>query len=418
MDLSQTTAKVSEQQAVPKRKKHILVLGKSRGWSVDGGLSHVITEMAKQLAKNEDVQVSCLVAETNKEQQDQAKADGVHLVQARNMEGFTPLACLAFPQDSIADVDVVIGHGTAVGRHAQPLKTSYSSKWVHIACASSEINIKDELKLCKESDLTFAVGSDVAEECGRQLTFCGREVHGFIPGIFSELQMYKQGVNEREILSVITFYPPAIEITADEEMYKIPAKAVGMLRDDKYELIAVCAPNDNSEEMKVILRQHGVTRKQLKVRSHCKDLEICCRMFVEADLLILPFLPSKSEDFGLIALQAISADLPVLVSSNCGLGNALKDLPHGDLFVVDSDEPEEWKKRIMAVQKKDRSQRLSEAREMRERYNKKYPWEGQCKAVLQKILQQGVLYFHSPTSTVPFNRYFFPDPQWAMTPLS
>ena len=418
MDLSQTTAVVSEQRAVPKRKKHILVLGKSWGWSVAGGLSHVITEMAKQFAKNEEVQVSCLVAETKKEQQDQAKEDGVHLVQARSMEGYTDLGCLAFPQDSIDHVDVVIGHGKDVGQHAQPLKTSYSSKWVHIACSSSEVNIEDEIKLCEESDQTFAVGSDVAKECGRQLTFCEREVHGFIPGIFSELQMYKQGVNEREILSVITFYPPAIEITADEEMYKIPAKAVGMLPDGKYELIAVCAPNDNPEEMKRVLCQHGITRNQLKVRSHCPDLKRCCRMFVGADLLILPFLPSKSEDFGLIALQAISADLPVLVSSNSGLANALKDLPHGDLFVVDSDEPEEWKKRIMAVKEKDRSQRLSEARGMRERYNERYPWEGQCKTVLQKILQQGVLYFHSPTSTVPFNRYFFPDPQWAMTPLS
>ena len=369
----------------------MLLLSETWGWSEDGGLSHVITEMAKQFANKEEVQVSCLVAETKKEQQDQAKEDGVHLVQARSMEGYTPLGCLAFPQDSIVDVDVVIGHGTAVGRHAQPLKTSYSSKWVHIACASSEVNIEDELKLCEESDLTFAVGSDVAKECGRKLTFCKKKVHSFIPGIFSELQMYKQTVDEREIFSVITFYPTAKEITADEEMYEIPAKTVGMLPYDKYQLIAVCAPSDNLEEMKTVLRQHGISRKQLKVRSHCQYLKRCCRMLVEADLLILPFMPSKSEDFGLIALQAISADLPVLVSSNSGLANALKDLPHGDLFVVDSDEPEEWKKRIMGMKEKDRSQRLSEAREMRERYNERYPWEGQCKTVLQKILQQGVL---------------------------
>ena len=399
MDLSQTTADVSEQRAVPERKKHILVLGKSWGWSVDGGLSHVITEMAKQFAKNEEVQVSCLVAETKKEQQDQAKEDGVHLVQARSMEGYTPLGCLAFPQDSIADVDVVIGHGKDVGQHAQPLKTSYSSKWVHFAC-SSEVKIEDELKLCEESDLTFAVGSDVAEECGCQLTFCGKEVHSFIPGIFNEIRMYEQGVRERKRFSVITLYPSAKEITAGEKVYSIPAKAVGMLPVGKYRLIAVCAPGDKPDEVKEILLQQGITHKQLTVRSHCEDLTSCCKMFVEADLLILPSVPSKCEGFGLIALQAISADLPVLVSSNCGLGNALKDLPHGDLFVVDSDEPEEWKKHIMAMKEKDRSQRLSEAREMRERYNEKYPWEGQCKTVLQKILQQGVLYCHLPNYNI------------------
>ena len=370
----------------------MLVLGKSWGWSVDGGLSHVTTEIAKQFAKNEEVRVSCLVAEIKKEQQDQAKEDGVHLVQARSMEGYTPLGCLAFPQDSIADVDVVIGHGKDVGQHAQPLKTSYSSKWVHFAC-SSEVKIEDELKLCEESDLTFAVGSDVAEECGRQLTFCEKEVHSFIPGIFNEIQMYRQAVRERKGFSVITFYPSAKEITAGEEVYKIPAKAVGTLPGGKYQLIAVCAPSDKPDEVKEILLQQAITRKQLKVRSHRQDLKSCCRMFVEADLLILPSVPSKSEGFGLIALQAISADLPVLVSSNCGLGSALKDLTHGDLFVVDSDDPEEWKKRIMAVKKKDRSQRLSEARKMREHYNERYPWEGQCKAVLRKILQKSTLYF-------------------------
>ena len=48
------------------------------------------------------------------------------------------------------------------------------------------------------------------------------------------------------------------------------------------------------------------------VRSHSQFLESPCKMLVEADLLILPFLPSKSEDFGLLALQAISADHPSL----------------------------------------------------------------------------------------------------------
>ena len=390
MDLSQrqTTAKSSEWPPVHERKKHILLLGEAWDCSGDGGLSHISTEMAKQFAMNEEVQISYLVAETEKDQQDQARKYGVDLVQAVRMEGYAPLDCLAFPPKTIVDVDVVIGYGKDVGRHAPPIKCKYESKWVHFACSSSEVNIEDKPNLCEESDLTFAVGSDVAEECGHQLTFCEKEVHSFIPGIFSEIQMYRQAVRERKAFSVITFYPSVKEITPGKEVYKIPAKAVGALPDSKYRLIVVCAPGDKPHEVRKILLQHGVPRKQLKVRTRYY------RMFVDADLLVLPFLPSKAEDFGLIALQAISEDLPVLVSSNSGLANALKDLPHGDLFVVDSDEPEEWKRRIMAVEKKDRSQRLSEAREMRERYNERYPWEGQCKTVLQKILQQGVLYFH------------------------
>ena len=383
----QTTAKSSEQPALRQRKTHILLLSETWGWCEDGGLSLFTKEMAKQLAKNEEVRVSCLVPETKKDQQDQAREDGVDLVPARRF------CC---PRDRVDYVDVVIGYGGDVGLHAQSIKASYKSKWVHIASSSEH---EHELELCKESDLAFAVGNDVADECRCQLRLNKKEVYGFIPGIFSDFSSCEQAEKGSDTFRVIMFYPSAKEIAEDEE---ILARTVGLLTDAKYELIVVCAPGDEREEMKNILRQRGIPREQLKnVQNHCQDLERCCRMLLNADLLILPFLPSKSEHFGLIALQAFSAGLPVLVSSSSGLGKALHKVIYGDLFLVNSHEPEEWKKRIIKVKEKDRSLRLSEASEMRQRYNKRYPWEGQCKTVLEKIglLLQGLLCFHFLTYT-------------------
>ena len=408
---SQTTGKSSEQPAGQQRETHILLLSKKWGWSEDGGLSLFTKEMAKQLAKNEEVQVSCLVLETNEDQQVQAKKDGVDLVQPRHVAGYPPIFGLGHPPDSIGYVDVVIGYGKDVGPHAQPIKFWYKNKWVHIASSS-----KYELELCEESDLTVAVGSNVVEECTRGLTFVKKEVHGFIPGIFSDFQTCEQRVDQLETFWVIMFYPSAKERAEDKE---IPAKTVRMLPAGKYKLIVVCAPGDESEEIKKILLQHHIVpREQLIIRSHCQDLESCRRMFVEVDLLILPFLPSKSERFGLIALQAFSAGLPVLVSSSSGLGNALKELPHGDLFVVDSDEPEEWKKCIIRVKEKARRLRLEEAREMRESYNETYPWEVQCQTVLEKILQQGLLCFHFLTYTAVCQYMFFADSQRSLGRLN
>ena len=191
-----------------------------------------------------------------------------------------------------------------------------------------------------------------------------------------------------------------------------------MLPAGEYKLIVVCAPGDEPEEIKKILDQHRIPREQLDIRSHCQDLESCCRMFVEADLLILPFLPSKSERFGLIALLAISADLPVLVSSSSGLGKALKVVAYGHAFVVYSGAPEEWKKRIIRVKEKARRLRLEEAREMRESYNKEYPWEGECQTVLEKILQQGLLCFHFLTYTAVCQYMFFADSQRSLGRLN
>ena len=357
-----------------------MLLGETWGWCKDGGQSQVTKEMAKQLAKNKEVRVSCLVPETKKDQQDQAKEDGVDLVPARRMVGCAPLYRLCCPPDRVGYVDVVIGYGKHVALHTQPIKGWYKSKWVHIASSSSEY----ELELCEESDLTFAVGSDVAEECTRRLRRHEKEVHGFIPGIFSDLQMCKEIVGEFKAFRVIMFYPSAKDIAEDEE---IPAKTVGMLPAGKYELIVVCAPGDEPEEIIKTFPPRIPQRKQLTVRSHCQDPASCYGMLLEADLLILPFLPSKLEHFGLIALLAISVDLPVLVSSSSGVGNALKDVDHGRMFVVDSDAPEEWKKRIMDVKETKRGQRLLEARNLREHYNEEYPWEGECKKLLEKILQ-------------------------------
>ena len=78
-------------------------------------------------------------------------------------------------------------------------------------------------------------------------------------------------------------------------------------------------------------------------------------LFCEADLAMMP---SRTEGFGLTGLEALSAGLPILVSGNSGFGDALRSLPLGKPFVVDSTDPKEWAKAIAAVRLKDRAERL------------------------------------------------------------
>ena len=61
-------------------------------------------------------------------------------------------------------------------------------------------------------------------------------------------------------------------------------------------------------------------------------------MFFEVDLCIMP---SRTEGFGLAALEALSAGLPIFVSENSGLGDALRKVPHGSSCVVNSEDPKE-----------------------------------------------------------------------------
>ena len=99
-------------------------------------------------------------------------------------------------------------------------------------------------------------------------------------------------------------------------------------------------------------------------------------LFCEVDLAIMP---SRTEGFGTTALEALSAGLPVLVSGNSGLGEALKQVLLGSQSVVDSEDPKDWAREIKRVRQKKREVRLSESRFLREEYLKKYSWEEPCK---------------------------------------
>ena len=130
-----------------------------------------------------------------------------------------------------------------------------------------------------------------------------------------------------------------------------------------------------------MLLKEGILQRQLMVRT-AKERKQLAQQFFEADLFIMP---SRTEGFGVTALQALSAGLPVLVSDNSGVGQALKEVPFGKFFVLNSEDPAEWAKEIKAVRCKSRKLRLEEAIELREIYAKKYKWEEQCRGLVKRM---------------------------------
>ena len=72
-------------------------------------------------------------------------------------------------------------------------------------------------------------------------------------------------------------------------------------------------------------------------------------LLCEVDMVIMP---SKSEGFGLVALEALSAGLPILVGRNSGFARAIENIPLGSYSIVDSEDPAEWAKAIQRVRVK------------------------------------------------------------------
>ena len=161
------------------------------------------------------------------------------------------------------------------------------------------------------------------------------------------------------------------------------------MRDTTYHLIVAGVPDGQEEVVKSRLLEHGINLRQLSFhrfnnrnRDSGKKL---LELFREADLTIMP---SRTEGFGLTALQALSAGLPVLVSGNSGLGEALKEeLLFGSSFVVDSEDSEVWAEKIKILREKERKIRLQETQSLRDRYANQFDWVKQCQALVEKWLK-------------------------------
>ena len=100
-------------------------------------------------------------------------------------------------------------------------------------------------------------------------------------------------------------------------------------------------------------------------------------------------MPSRTEGYGLAALEALSAGLPVLVSANSGFGEALRKVPFGSGSVIHSEEPDEWAKEIKKVWAKDRATRLQESKTLLQNYTSAYNWEEQIRDLVHRMTNIG-----------------------------
>ena len=383
------------------RKLRVTLL--SSEWrSTKGGLSTINRELAIQLAKHASVEVSVYLPQCSEEDKQVARDNNVRLIKAREMLGLEPnfwLSCL--PEDHA--VDCVIGHGALLGQQVQFIKRTHPyCKWIQVVhTAPEELGMykeyeeriskgekkhQVEVELCKLANQVVAVGPKLAEAFSGYLRSCGKDqdVLNLTPGVFSEFADVKQATEERKMFSVLAFGRGDNE---DFQLkgYDIAAKAIAELKDDpqSYKLLFVGARGGEEETVKDLLLQQGIDHSQLSVRCFNESREQLAGLFCEADLAIMP---SRTEGFGLAALEALSAGLPVLVSGNSGLGEALKKVPYGSSCVVESENPKDWAKAINAVRQKDRQVRLEESKILSESYSRKYNWQDHCNTLVGIML--------------------------------
>ena len=134
-------------------------------------------------------------------------------------------------------------------------------------------------------------------------------------------------------------------------------------------------PTENMRRLLSILLIWAFLKHRHKVRSYLNNQEDLKPLFCEVDLVLMP---SRTDGFGLTGLEALSAVLPVIISKNSGFGEALGSALCGSLFVVNSEDPSDWRKAIKDIWDKDRKKQLEEVKDVRGSYSKEYSWSKQC----------------------------------------
>ena len=386
------------------RTLNVSLLGDEWG-SSSGGLSTINRELAIHLSQQPGVNVSLLCPEKACSNEEKREADcyGITIVEAKERAAYDRLDWLSIPPQGHF-MDIVVGHGVKLGRQVQFIRHSAqfsNCKWVQVvhtvpedlsrykrysdSISKGEKKHESEVELCKLADLVVPVGPRLKEAYSSYLQECktDQDILSITPGLFQrEFGDLRQTPNEHAEFKVLLFGRGDDE---DFELkgYNIAAQAFTdqRLKNKPYHLIFVGAPEGKQEEVREKLLQRGIAEAQLTVRKFIQSRDRLKDLLCEVDLAIMP---SKSEGFGLVALESLSAGLPILVGSKSGFAKALENVLHGYSCIVNSDDPAKWAEAIEAVRIRHRM-RLEEIKALRASYGERYSWKEQCKVLVERM---------------------------------
>ena len=368
--------------------------------SLKGGLSTFNRELAINLAETTtgSMKIHCYVSRSDDQDKEDAKQHGVNLITAQTVPRLRdPLDWLKIPPPELPNPHIVIGHGRKLGTPACHIVRAARCTWiqfVHVFCEDlgkfkettatavtdtieeNEEKHKMEIELCKAADAVVAVGSRLQQKYSRRLL--NVEVKIITPGIFGRFSNESKLAVDRSVVknfNVSLFGRAAFE-DLSLKGYDVVANAIGSLGKN-FELTFVgSSPGEQRKVEQWFLDNTCINRNQLTIRRYCSEQEELKVMFYQSDLVALP---SRTEGFGLVALEAISSGVPVLVSGESGIAEALQKVEGGNTVIVGSGEDEdEWTRRIREMYEESAEEREANAVKLRENYRKVYSWKAEC----------------------------------------
>ena len=325
--------------------------------------------------------VSIFLPICSKEDRISAKNHNVTLIEVHGIPGPVPFRRLSHFLRNHA-IDCVIGHRMDIDQSIQFIKANPNYrhfKWIQVFSSHSQVvRLLEHLEhtdhkhiLYKHCKMIITVGPKEGEAYRHYLPYLRylhpvyetEDVFDLTPSIFSEFLEVRQAAEEGKTFIVLVIGSiVCCKMYFNILGYEIATKAIAELKDESYKLKFVDPAHYDI--------------------SFDDSREVLADLFCTVDLAIMP---SGIKCFGITALAALSAGLPVLVNGNSGLGEALKEVSLGSHSVVDSEDPKDWAKEIKRVRQKKREVQLSESRSLREKYLERYSWKEPCKSLVIKM---------------------------------
>ena len=154
------------------RKVQVTILASEWG-SSKGGLSTINRELAIQLAKCPEAEITFFLPKCSQEDKKLALQHNVTIIEATRRPGLEELDWLLFPPEHLL-IDVIVGHGVKLGKQAQIMKESKKCKWIQVVHTGpeelgmfknysnpifkGEEKHRTEVELCEMADLVVGVG--------------------------------------------------------------------------------------------------------------------------------------------------------------------------------------------------------------------------------------------------------------------
>jgi D-inositol-3-phosphate glycosyltransferase len=259
--------------------------------------------------------------------------------------------------------DLLYSHYWLSGEVACLLRPQLATGWAHIAHTlgtvknrtlaagarpEPEVRIRVEAELAQQADLLIASTEDEAQELVQGYGADPQRVRVVPPGV--DLGMF-QPVDRREARRKIGYDSGRILLFVGRlerlKGVEIAIRSLGLLRDRQHDDVRLLILGEDSHEgdesekdrLKAIAAEVGV-RDRVDFIGSVAQHELPY-FYAAADVCVMP---SYSESFGLVALEAQACGCPVVASGVSGLRSVVRDEVSG--YLIDNHDPAAYAERI------------------------------------------------------------------------